>query len=56
MVPVIDLFYECQVDLDEPIKLDPIELEHYEWVRPSSAYLDQMAFHSNRLAIEHWLA
>ena len=56
VVPVIDLFYVCEVESDEQIKLDPTELEHYEWVQPTGAHLERMAFHSNRLAIERWMA
>jgi NADH pyrophosphatase NudC (nudix superfamily) len=52
---VIDLFYCCLVDNADQISLEPDELDHHEWVRPTDAYLDQMAFHSNRLAIEQWL-
>ena len=56
VVQVIDLFYVCEVESDAQIELDPIELDHYEWVQPTVAHLEQMAFHSNRLAIEKWLA
>ncbi len=53
--PVIDLFYACEADVSKGIELDLEELEHYEWVRPTSRHLDAMAFESNRLAIELWL-
>jgi ADP-ribose pyrophosphatase len=56
VAPVIDLFYLCEVKADERVDLDAEELEHFEWARPGSRHLDQMAFPSNRLAIEHWLA
>lgn len=53
--PVIDLFYLCRVDEGEEIELAADELDHHEWVRPNDTHLQQMAFRSNRLAIEHWL-
>lgn len=56
VAPVIDLFYLCEVESHAQVNLDADELEHFEWVQPTSDYLDQMAFHSNRLAIEFWLA
>jgi len=55
IVPVIDLFYVCEVESVEQVKLDATELEHYEWVQPTMAHLERMAFYSNRLAIERWL-
>lgn len=54
--PVIDLFYVCQVDADDSLQLAADELEAYEWTHPEARHLDNMAFHSNRLAIEHWLS
>ena len=56
VAPVIDLFYVCDVDANVKIELEPSELEHYEWVRPTEEYLDDMAFPSNRLAVEYWLS
>lgn len=53
--PVIDLFYRCRVDRPDQVSLERSELDHHEWLRPSDAHLERMAFHSNRLAIEHWL-
>jgi len=53
--PVIDLFYVCRVERTDPISLAPDELQSHQWVRPTDAHLERMAFHSNRLAIEHWL-
>jgi ADP-ribose pyrophosphatase len=54
-IPVIDLFFVCRVAEPAGVVLDASELTHFEWLRPSAAELDQMAFHSNRLAIEKWL-
>ncbi|MGI9473001.1 MAG: NUDIX hydrolase [Rubripirellula sp.] len=53
--PVIDLFYLGRVGDPSQIRLAPDELDHHIWVRPSDTHLDQMAFPSNRLAIEYWL-
>ncbi len=53
---VIDLFFTCQVDLSKPVRLAPDELDYHEWVRPTDAHLEQMAFPSNRLAIEYWMS
>ncbi len=53
--PVIDLFYICRVNAISTIELAREELEHFEWARPTPQHLDNMAFHSNRVAIEFWL-
>jgi ADP-ribose pyrophosphatase YjhB (NUDIX family) len=55
VAPVIDFFFHCSVDGEDEIKLAADELDHHEWVRPTDAHLQQMAFVSNRLAIERWL-
>lgn len=56
VAPVIDLFYSCQVDPSQPIRLDKDELDFHQWVRPTAAHMDQMAFVSNALAIRYWLS
>lgn len=58
VAPVIDVFYVCRVEIesDDHVELDPVELEHYEWVQPTAKHLENMAFDSNRVAIEHWLS
>ncbi len=56
VAPVIDLFYACEVRSLEPISLAEDELDDHLWVRPTVAHLDEMAFPSNRRAIEFWLA
>ena len=53
--PVIDLFYLCRVDSGVQVELALDELDDHVWVRPNDTYLDQMAFPSNRRAIEYWL-
>jgi ADP-ribose pyrophosphatase len=55
LVPVIDFFFACQVAAPELVSLAADELEHHEWVQPTSEHLDQMAFPSNRVAIEYWI-
>ncbi|MEM8668278.1 MAG: NUDIX domain-containing protein [Planctomycetota bacterium] len=53
--PVIDLFYTARAVKPASIQLAQEELDHHVWVRPSKVHLDEMAFHSNRLAVERWL-
>lgn len=53
--PVIDLFFVCKVQSVAALKLAQDELDFHLWVRPTPEHLDDMAFHSNRLAIEKWL-
>lgn len=54
--PVIDLFYLCRVVDQAAIRLLDGELDSFLWVQPTEQHLNQMAFPSNRRAIEHWLA
>lgn len=54
VAPVIDFFYVCQVRSHDQVSLARDELEHFEWARPTPEYLDEMAFESNRRAIEYW--
>jgi ADP-ribose pyrophosphatase YjhB (NUDIX family) len=53
--PVIDLFYTARAVSPESISLAKDELEGHLWTRPSAEHLSDMAFHSNRLAVECWL-
>ena len=53
--PVIDLFYLCHVETPVKIVLAEDELESYEWTVPTKDHLANMAFPSNRRAIEYWL-
>lgn len=52
---VIDIFYLCKVQTLDEVIVDKQELDDYEWSVPDQEHLDNMAFHSNRLAIEHWM-
>ena len=56
IAPVIDLFYVCHADAHCDLELAPEELEHFEWTRPRAEHLENMAFHSNRVAIEFWMS
>ncbi|MCM2371042.1 NUDIX hydrolase [Aporhodopirellula aestuarii] len=53
---VIDLFYVCRVESAENIQLASSELCEYRWCIPDADILGNMAFESNRIAIERWLA
>lgn len=52
--PVVDFFFICRVEATEQIKIAKDELEHFEWSQPNSDFLNNMAFNSNRRAIEFW--
>ena len=53
--PVIDLFYTARAIAHESVRLAIDELDLHIWVRPTPEHLSNMAFHSNRLAVECWL-
>jgi len=53
--PVIDLFYTAQAISPQNISLAKDELDFHLWVRPNEQHLNDMAFQSNRIAIEYWL-
>ena len=53
---VIDMFYVVTAVSPEKIELAPEELDSYLWCRPNQDQLDQMAFPSNRRAIQLWLS
>ncbi|WP_145169349.1 NUDIX hydrolase [Rubripirellula lacrimiformis] len=53
--PVIDVFFQCRPGSLDSFALDDDELDHHLWVRPTRDHLDNMAFESNRLAVEAWL-
>ncbi|MCP4887676.1 MAG: NUDIX domain-containing protein [Rubripirellula sp.] len=53
--PVVDLFYTARVIDPATIVLAKDELDLHIWVRPNAEQLEQMAFPSNRFAVEHWL-
>ncbi len=53
--PVLDLFYQCRLRGEGDIRLQKSELERYRWCVPDDELLGNMAFDSNRRAIELWL-
>ncbi|WP_404308618.1 NUDIX hydrolase [Neorhodopirellula lusitana] len=53
---VIDLFYTCNVEDDSQVVLQATELNHYQWCVPGADVLDNMAFDSNRTAVEFWMS
>lgn len=53
--PVIDLFFRCEVVSTDTLQLADDELEYSEWSQPTDKHLNNMAFQSNRNALEHWL-
>lgn len=55
IAPVVDLFYVCRVDSRQPLRLAADELDHFVWSHPTVEQLDNMAFHSNRVALEFWM-
>lgn len=52
---VVDLFYVCRVQSTKSVQLAPDELDEFKWCVPDAADLANMAFESNRIAIEVWL-
>ncbi len=54
VAPVIDLFFRCQVAAGE-ITLADGELDDFVWTHPTADHLGQLAFESNRIAIERWM-
>ncbi|TWU26911.1 GDP-mannose mannosyl hydrolase [Novipirellula galeiformis] len=54
VVSVIDLFFVCQVSNENEIALQETELTEYRYVENDSELFDQMAFPSNRIAIDYW--
>ena len=54
--PVIDFFFEVKLLGEAKISLAEDELDHFEWAIPPHRHFENMAFLSNRLAIEHWMA
>ncbi len=56
VAPVLDLFFVCDVELTDPVAIARDELEEFEWAQPTAEHLDNMAFASNRKAIEFWMS
>ena len=53
---VIDLFFVCDVENHNQVTLAPDELSEFAWIDSSSEHLADMAFPSNRIAVDAWIA
>lgn len=53
--PVSDIFFRCQVDSLDTLKTEPSEVDEFYFLHPTAKELDQMAFDSNRYAIERYM-
>lgn len=56
LIPVIDLFFVCRVTEPHRLTLQANELTDFAWVQPTPEHLAEMAFPSNRLAVEKWMS
>ncbi len=52
---VADVFFRCFVDSLASLKTDPSEVDECYFLHPTAKELSQMAFESNRLAVEKFL-
>ena len=55
-IPVTDLIFQCSVASFETLRAEPSEIGRLHICRPGAAELDRMAFRSNRLGLELYLA
>ncbi|MEM9825522.1 MAG: NUDIX domain-containing protein [Planctomycetota bacterium] len=55
VAPVIDLFFVCRAVDPDAIELERTELNDFVWTKDPGERLENMAFRSNRIAIEFWL-
>ncbi|TWT74243.1 NUDIX hydrolase [Allorhodopirellula solitaria] len=53
---VLDMFFVCRVVATHPVELAASELCEYRWCVPDEEILGNMAFPSNRIAVELWLS
>ena len=56
VVPVTDAFFVCSVESFDSIAPQDGEVAAFQFVHLNETILDQMAFESNRLALEAYLA
>lgn len=54
--PVTDAFFVCRVESFEPLQAQQGEVTSCLFVHPEQTHLDNMAFASNRLALEFYLS
>ncbi len=52
---VMDVFFQCEVESFGPLEATDGEVQGFHLARPSAAELEQMAFESNRVAVEMFL-
>ncbi|WP_153558769.1 NUDIX hydrolase [Roseimaritima sediminicola] len=55
VLPVLDVFFVCTVDLRQPITAAAAEVTSWEWCECNENVLSQMAFESNRRALRTYL-
>ena len=55
VAPVIDVFFLAHAVDTDAVQLERGELRSFEWVADPTGNLDDMAFESNRIAIERWM-
>lgn len=53
--PVTDAFFVCRVDSFEPLQIPEDEISGYQFLHPSASDLADLAFDSNRRALEKYL-
>lgn len=53
IIPVLDLFYVAEVESGD-IRTEDGEVSSWQWTELNDTVLDQMAFESNRRALEHY--
>jgi len=51
-IPVLDIFYVCRVDSFDSMGAAPEEVKQVEFLLPLEQHLDDIAFESNRYAVE----
>jgi len=55
-IPVLDIFYVCRVDSFDSMEAAPEEVKQVEFLLPLEQHLNEMAFESNRCAVELFAA
>ncbi len=54
-LPVTDVFFECEVDSFDDMRAQEAEVDGWHFCHPDESTLDEMAFPSNRKAVEEFL-
>ena len=55
ILPVTDIFFECEVESFDSIAAEESEVASWHFCHPNESTLSEMAFESNRLAVEEFL-